>query len=78
MNGDALLQIIREFLSRCRRVELTPEIIERTIRIRRSRNIKTPDAVIAATALVLGVTLVSADRQFEGIAGLQLAGDLLG
>ncbi|MCI5210322.1 MAG: hypothetical protein D3910_16375 [Candidatus Electrothrix sp. ATG2] len=34
---------------------VTDEIIEATIQLRRKRKIKTPDAVIAATALVQGL-----------------------
>ncbi|MBC8151558.1 MAG: PIN domain-containing protein [Bacteroidetes bacterium] len=46
-------------------------IIERTILIRREAKIKLPDAVIAATALVRGLTVVSRnEKDFSRIAGL--------
>ena len=68
---------IREFLARCQRVDLTPDIAERTILIRRIDRIKTPDAIIAATALTLNVPLITADKQFTRITGLKVVSDIL-
>lgn len=39
--------------------ELTGEIAEQTIRIRQQFKTKTPDAIIAATALVNGLTVIT-------------------
>jgi predicted nucleic acid-binding protein len=38
---------------------INDEIVDKTIAIRKSKKIKLPDAIIAATALVYGFTLVS-------------------
>jgi predicted nucleic acid-binding protein len=68
---------IKEFLSLCQRVELTSEVIERTIDIRRQYHFKIPDAIIAASALSLDIPLVSADTDFRQINGLSLNSDIL-
>ena len=68
---------IRGFLARCQRVDLTPAVTEQTILIRRTRQIKTPDAIIAASSLVLNVPLITADAHFERIAGLKVVTDIL-
>ena len=50
--------------------ELSEEIILETIRLRRKQKIKTPDAIIAATALVYGRTVVTDnERDFDNIKG---------
>jgi predicted nucleic acid-binding protein len=68
---------IQEFLARCQRVELTPEVIERTIDLRKTEQIKTPDAIVAASALVLGATLITADKRLDRIVGLETISDIL-
>jgi predicted nucleic acid-binding protein len=68
---------IKAFLSLCHRVELTSEIIDQTVTIRRQCHLKIPDAIIAASALHLGAPLVSADTDFQKVAGLTLISDIL-
>ncbi len=57
-------------------VELNPDVVERTIELRRSERLKTPDAIIVATALHLGVPLVTADKRLTHIPGLQIIADI--
>jgi predicted nucleic acid-binding protein len=59
------------------RVELTSEIIEQTISLHRRYRLKTPDAIIAASALHLKIPLVSADAAFKKVIGLRLISDIL-
>ena len=68
---------IREFLTYCRRVDLTPDIVEQTIHIRRANRMRTPDAIVASSALILNVPLVTADKQFGRIIGLNTITDIL-
>lgn len=50
---------------------LTEEIIEQTIELRKSRKIKLPDAIIAATAIVYQFDLISRNTaDFKSITGL--------
>jgi hypothetical protein len=53
-------------------VELTRDVVEKTIEIKKERKIKLPDAIIAATALVHDFTLVSRnDADFKRIPDLK-------
>ena len=52
LTKDEIAQI-KTFLSLCQQVELTSEIVEQTIAIRRKYHFKIPDAIIAASALNL-------------------------
>jgi predicted nucleic acid-binding protein len=50
---------------------LTEEVIDKTIQIRRLKRMKLPDAIIAATALVHGLILLSKNtKDFIGIPDL--------
>lgn len=55
----------------------TPELVERTARLRalqrrKGRRISAPDAWIAATALMLGCPLAAHDRDYSDVDGLSL------
>ena len=55
------------------RIFLTKEIEKQTIFIRKSKKIKLPDAIIAATAMVYNLTLVTHDSDdFKNIRGLKI------
>ncbi|MEA1052266.1 type II toxin-antitoxin system VapC family toxin [Lamprobacter modestohalophilus] len=49
----------RAFIGHARVFELSAEIVEQTIRLRQQFKTKTPDAIIAATALVNDLTVVT-------------------
>ncbi len=52
---------------------LSENIVEQTIEIRKENKIKTPDAIIAATALVNQLKLISHNtKDFDKIAGLKI------
>ncbi|GIV62016.1 MAG: ribonuclease VapC [Rhodothermaceae bacterium] len=54
-------------------VALQGPVVERTIDVRRRHRIRLPDAVIAATALVYGASLITRNRRdFQSIDGLQV------
>ncbi len=75
--NESEIDSIKAFLSLCLRVELTSEIIAQTISIRRQYHFKTPDAIIAASAIHLDIPLVSADADFTKITELTLVSDIL-
>lgn len=62
---------IRSFLATITLVELTREIREITIQIRRRNEMKTPDAIIAASAMFLDAELLSNDHHFQDVPGLK-------
>lgn len=67
--GDKL----RSFVGFADIYDLEEAVILQTIALRRARRIKIPDAVIAATALVYDLTLVTHNTSdFEGIPSLRL------
>ena len=66
------LKLLNEFVADAILFDLTPEMINRTITIRQQYKIKLPDAIIAATALVYDLTLLSHNiRDFKIIDGLK-------
>jgi predicted nucleic acid-binding protein len=59
------------------RIFLTKEIEKQTIRIRKANKIKLPDAIIAATAIVYNLTLVTHNiDDFKNIQGLKILNPL--
>lgn len=63
---------VEMFLSACRIIELTGPIKERTIKIKRASQVKLPDAIIAASSQYLGLPLITADKGFTKIEGIDL------
>lgn len=64
--------IIKSFVKDAHVIPITSKTVEVCVGLRRSRKIKTPDAIIAATAIALDFTLISSDAVFENINGLKL------
>ncbi len=63
----------KEFISFANVIPLTDEIGDVAIELRRQVSIKLPDAVIAATALVHNLTLVTRNvKDFKRIEGLRI------
>ncbi|CAM3700163.1 type II toxin-antitoxin system VapC family toxin [Mucilaginibacter galii] len=63
---------VRYLISQHDVIAYQPELKEIIINIRSKKKVKIPDAIIAATAIYLNVPLVSADKGFHGIDGLDL------
>jgi predicted nucleic acid-binding protein len=61
------------FMSYSTILDIEEDIVNKTIIIKKSRRIKLPDAIIAATAIVHKITLVTRNTaDFKGIEGLDL------
>lgn len=61
------------FIQDCKILNIDSEIVKQCVQIRRERKTKTPDAIIAATALVHQLTLVTEnERDFLKIKGLKI------
>ncbi|AFZ01354.1 PilT protein domain protein [Calothrix sp. PCC 6303] len=66
-------QQARLFLSGLQELELTSDIAEQTIQLRKNYKIKLPDAAIAATAIIHQLTLITRNTSdFLRIAGLNI------
>jgi len=63
---------IRSLLSSLTVIELVPAIKVEAIRLRRRHSVKVPDAIIAATAIVFDLELLTADQRLSRLSGLRL------
>ena len=71
LKGNKLNDVIA-LLNEVAELELSEAIINRTIKIRKGISIRLPDAIIAATAIVHNLTLLSDnDKDFEKVSGLK-------
>jgi predicted nucleic acid-binding protein len=61
----------RGLLATLHRVEVDSFVRETAIRLRRDRRLKLPDALIAASALVLDAVLFTNDQQLLSLSGLR-------
>ncbi len=61
------IQTIQRFLSNCKVIDINRSIKDTTINIRKTNNLKLPDAIIAATAHYLNIPLITADKVFKNI-----------
>ena len=69
--GDDIEQNVRDFINDSVVLDISPEVIENCVSIRKGKKIKTPDAIIAATALAHSFTLISNnEKDFSNIRGL--------
>ena len=66
LNPDDNLKI-KQFISECTVIDITPEIKDITIHIRQNYNLKLPDCIIIATSLWLNMPLITADHDFTKI-----------
>jgi predicted nucleic acid-binding protein len=65
-------QQVKDFISDSSILDITTDVITHCVNIRRNKKIKTPDAIIAATAITNDYTLISNnDKDFKGIKGLK-------
>ena len=54
-------------------LDISPEVITQCESLRKSKKIKIPDAIIAATALAFGYTIITNnEKDFNGIKGLKI------
>lgn len=66
-------QVLVDFINDSFVLELSEEIVDRTISLRKQSKIKLPDAIVAATALVYDYILITRNiADFKNIEGLTL------
>jgi predicted nucleic acid-binding protein len=61
---------INAYLATTTIVDLLPSIKPEAIRLRKVHKLKLPDAIVAATALILQATLITNDSQLKSLSGL--------
>lgn len=62
----------KAFINQCTVVDISPVIKRKVVDLRQKIKIKLPDAIIAASALSMDLPLVTADKQFEKMPGLNV------
>ena len=66
-------QQIKDFISDSIILDISPNVIAHCVDIRRNKKIKTPDAIIAATAVAHGYVLITNnEKDFINIKGLKI------
>ncbi len=70
--GKRELSIRQAAIDYCTVVPFTNSIKNEAIRLKQQFKVKLPDAIISATALAGGYTLITADKGFKKFAALQL------
>jgi predicted nucleic acid-binding protein len=66
------ISIMNEFISYCKVFELTEEVVLKIIEIRKKYKIRDFDSIIAATALVHKLILITSDKDFGNIKKLKI------
>jgi predicted nucleic acid-binding protein len=70
---EATTQNVKGFISDSVVLDISPAVISQCVDIRKGKKIKTPDAIIAATALAHGYTLITNnEKDFANIKGLKI------
>jgi predicted nucleic acid-binding protein len=65
-------QKVRDFINDSIVLDITPSVINHCVNIRKGKKIKTPDAIIAATALAYGYTIITNnEKDFNNISSLK-------
>lgn len=59
--------IIKNMLDSCYKIKHSQVITDSVIKLKRTNNIKIPDAIIAASAKVFNLPLITADKGFTNI-----------
>jgi predicted nucleic acid-binding protein len=67
---------IRDLLTTCRRIDLDQQVIDAAVDLSRRYGLRVPDAIIAGSALVHDVALVSADQHLARVTELTLIADI--
>ncbi|MBK7341196.1 MAG: type II toxin-antitoxin system VapC family toxin [Saprospiraceae bacterium] len=70
---EATTESVKDFIADSVVLDISPDVITHCVALRKGKKIKTPDAIIAATALSYGYTIITAnEKDFANIKGLKL------
>ena len=66
-------QKVNDFIGDSVVLDISPDVIIQCVKLRKGKKIKTPDAIIAATALAYGYTMITNnEKDFAHIEGLKI------
>jgi predicted nucleic acid-binding protein len=65
-------RILENFLEELIIINIDNKVKSNAIEVKKTSNMKLPDSVIAGTAITLKLPLITSDRQFKTIEGLDL------
>lgn len=65
-------KLIKNLLQDCIIIELTPQVKIEAIKVRRATRMKLMDSIIAASARIMGLPLITGDNAFERVTNLDL------
>lgn len=71
LSPDAL-KVRTQLIENCFIINFNSDIKEIAIRIKQKTPIKLPDAIVGATAMYMSLPLVTADKSFTRVSGLDL------
>ncbi|MEZ4828170.1 MAG: type II toxin-antitoxin system VapC family toxin [Bacteroidia bacterium] len=70
---DVTTENVKNFIADSVVLDISPDVVAHCVNLRKGKKIKTPDAIIAATALAYDYTLITAnEKDFTNITGLKL------
>jgi predicted nucleic acid-binding protein len=69
---DSQELVIKQTLDNCFRIYHSQQITNEAINVRRKFGLKLPDSIIAATSIVTGLPLITADKGFDKVTSLDL------
>ena len=71
--SEPVYKVLHDFINESNIFDLTDTVVDNTIALCKSRRIKLPDAIIAATAQVYNLSLITRNTSdFKNIKGLKL------
>lgn len=65
-------KMLQLMIDQCIVIDFNTDIKNEAIKLRRNHRIKLPDAIIAATAIYLRLPLLTGDKDFKKVSGLEL------
>jgi predicted nucleic acid-binding protein len=70
---EATTENVKSFITDSVIIDISPDVILHCVEMRKGKKLKTPDAIIAATALAYGFTIITAnEKDFANIKGLKI------
>lgn len=70
---ESTTENVKDFMADSIILNINPDVIVHCVALRKTKKIKTPDAIIASTALAYGFTLITNnEKDFANIKGLKI------